>query len=450
MSTDEGANSEVRRSFGWRAFAAVGGMATTFLLSVIVVRSLDLQEAAAFFAILASISLGPLVGRLGLGYNVIRLMGAESDALRRRQIAATHLHATALLSVLSAPFIALIGCVALIGHSDFVPVMVMTALLIAVESTRLILSDIFAATGRVRASVATMHYARNMAALPLVALVVLIAHRPSLLAVIATYCAVSATQVVIALVHARHEVSIFRFSSGVATLRTTIGQGTKLFSLDFSEFMLRQGMVWLATAAFSSLAATQFSATATLATQVTLLDSLFALAVAPTAARLWAAGQKSRVIRILSDAATMNTLIAIVVLTVVATLGPFVLEVAYGPEMRTASSLLLILTAAGAFQACFDGSITLLVISGNITAASRTAVAVLAVALPCACVAAWMGGPIALAVVVLASIATKSICMWLVARKVVGVAPCAHLNPIRAFRQLTSDRDDVAETRATA
>ena len=445
MSKNASANSELRRSFGWRAFAAAGGMVSTFLLSVIIVRTLDLREAAVFFAILASVSFGPLVGRLGLGHNVIRLMGAESDPQKRRRIAGTHLHATAVLSVVTAPVIALLGCNALIGQSDFAPVFVLTSLLIAVESTRLMVSDIFAAAGRVHASVATMHYVRSLLALPLVALVVFATSRPSLVAVLGAYLVVSATQFIVALIHARHEVAIFEFSAGIVTLRTAVVQGTQLFSLDFSEFMLRQGTIWLATVAFSPLAATQYSVAATLALQVVLLDSLCALAVEPPAARLWAAGHKARVVRMLSNAATLNTVVAATAVLLLAVLGPFVLEVAYGSDMRPASTMLLILAASGVFQACFDGSITLLIISGHITAAARTALAVLAVALPSAAVAAWLGGPIALAAVASLSVVAKSLAQWTTARRVTAASPHAHHHLVRAARELMSDREDDAE-----
>ena len=442
MSSNAGANNELRRSFAWRTFAAAGGIASTFLLSVIIVRSLTLLESAAFFAIFASVSFGPLVGRLGLGSNVIRLMGAASDPQVRRQIAGTHLHATALLSVVTAPVIALIGCNVLIGHDDFFPAFVLTSLLIGVESTRLMVSDIFAAVGRVRASVATMHYVRSLLALPLVALVVFTASHPSLVAVLGAYLAVSVTQFVVALAHVRHEVAIFDFATGIGTIKTAVGQGTRLFSLDFSEFMLRQGTIWLATAAFSPLAATQYSAAATLALQVTLLDSLCALAVTPPAARLWAAGEKSRVVRMLSNAATLNVVVALSIVVLLAILGPTVLEVAYGAEMRSASAILLILAASGVFQAYFDGSITLLVVSGHISAAARTAVAVLAVALPATVAAAWVGGPVALATVACLSVVGKSVCQWLTVRDVLAVSPRAHRHVVRAARELMSDRED--------
>jgi O-antigen/teichoic acid export membrane protein len=445
LSIDATANVELRRSFAWRTFAAAAGMASTFLLSVIIVRSLDLHEAAAFFAILASVSFGPLIGRLGLGHNVIRLMRAEPAAEVRRQIAATHLFATMLLTSVSAPVIALIGCHALLGHDNFWPVFVLTTVLIAVESARLMVSDIFAAAGRVRASVATMHYVRTLLTLPLVAMVVFAVHRPSLTAVLAAYLAVSVVQFTVALVHARHDVAPFGLSTGIATLRTAFRQGMLLFSLDLSEFLLKQGTIWLAAIAFSPLAATQYSAAVALAMQVTVLESLCGLAVAPPAARLWAAGKKDQVVRMLSNAATLNTLVAVVAVVFLAILGPFVLELAYGSEMRPASTMLVIVAASGIFQAAFDGSITLLIAGGRITAAARTAIGVMVIALPCAVAAAWLGGPMPLAVVVLLGVAAKSICQWLTARSLVQSPPRAHLHVVRATRELMRDRDDHVE-----
>ena len=160
MTTDLKAKLELRSSFLWRVGAAAGGMASTLLLTVVAVRSLSHQEAATFFAILAALSFGSKIGCLGMGPNVIRLVAAESDAGERRKIAGTHLRAAFVLSGLTAPLIALIGCNGLFGiryscqrspdngpHNHRVGAVM--------------ISDIFAADGRVRASVATMHYVRS-------------------------------------------------------------------------------------------------------------------------------------------------------------------------------------------------------------------------------------------------------------------------------------------------
>ncbi len=440
-----GANRELRQSFTWRTLAAAVGMVSTFALTVIVVRTLDSHEAATFFAILAALSIGPLIGRLGLGPNVIRLIPAEPDPEGRRRIAGVHLRATFLMSCLSAPFIAFVGCNGLLGHRNFWPIFVMTTLLIAIESTRLMVSDIFAATGRVRASVATMHYIRSALVLPIVAAVTYALSRPTLVEVLAAYLAVATLQFTVALVFSRRNIALFGPTGGIRTLRKAIGEGTQLFTLEFSGFMMMQGTIWLATAIFAPLAAAQYAAAATLAMQVTILETLSTLAVTPPAARLWVAGRKDDLVRTLSNASTLNTLIALVVVGLIAAFGPFAIELAYGPAMRPTSTLLLILAASGIIQAIFNVNVTVLIVGGYIRAAARTAAAVLAVALPSAVLAARLGGPLALAIVSSVSVALMSICQWLTARQVLARAPHAHLRPIRAARELMNDQSTTAE-----
>ena len=121
MTTDNKAKLELRSSFLWRVGAAAGGMISTLLLTVVAVRTLNHQEAATFFAILVALSFGSKIGCLGMGPNVIRLVAGEFDAGVRCKIAGTHLRATFLLSCLTAPVIAFIGCNGLLGHSMFLP-----------------------------------------------------------------------------------------------------------------------------------------------------------------------------------------------------------------------------------------------------------------------------------------------------------------------------------------
>lgn len=436
MSTDADANAEVRRSFAWRTLAAAAGMASSFLLTVIIVRTLEPREAATFFAILAALAIGPLFGRFGLGLNVVRLMPAEPDPQARRRIASTHLQATVVLSSLSAPLIALVACNGVFGRPEFVPAFALTALLIVVESTRLMLSDIFAAAGRIAASSATMHYVRSLLVLLFVAFVVLVLHQLSLVAVLETYLAVAVAQLVVALVFARKDVAILPFVIGISTLRAAVGQGVGFFTLEVSTFMMMQGTIWLATAAFTPLHATQYSAAATLAMQVTILESLSALAVAPAAARLWAAGNETGLVRTLSNAATLNAVVVLVIVGVLAGFGPRLLELFYGPELRPAATLLLILAASGIFQAFFNVTITMLEITGHVRAAARTALAVLSVMLPGAVAAAWLGGPVALAVVSSLGVSAMYTGQWLTARRLFDAVPRARGNVARAAREL--------------
>jgi O-antigen/teichoic acid export membrane protein len=436
------AKRELRHSFSLRVAAAGVGMIATFLLTVIVVRSLDPRDTAAFFAILAALQIGSVVGRLGLGPNVIRLIPSEPDAHNRKVIAGTHLRATVLLTIVSAPVIAACATVGLIGHGDFIPCLALTTAMIAIETVRMMLSDIFAAVGRVRASVATMHYIRSMMVVPVIALVAMISPHPTLITMLYTYAAVAGVQLLIALWVARSAVTISG-SRGLGAVRKAIDAGTRLFSLDLTGFVLVSGTIWLANAAFHPLTATHYSAAATIAGQVTILESLAALAVTPPAARLWALGRKREVVRMLSNLATVNVAVTLLVVAVLAAGGDEALEFAYGPSMRDANILLVILAIGGVFQAAFGVNISLLIIAGHINELSRTALVVLVIALPALVAAAFIAGPMALAITSSCGFAALWIAGWLTANRQLDQAPRPHRHLVRAIRELVSRSDVV-------
>jgi O-antigen/teichoic acid export membrane protein len=429
------AKTELRRSFSLRVLAASLGAIATFLLTVIVVRTLDAPDSAVFFAILAALSIGSIVGRLGLGPNVVRLIPAESDRQKRRVIAGTHLKATMLLTAPTAPVVALFASIGLIGHGNFLPVFILTSSIIMIETVRMMLSDIFAGLGRVAASVATMHYLRSIMVVPVVGVVAITFERPTLVTLLATYAAVSAVQLVVALWLGRKEMSLAG-SQGTGALRAAFSAGTRLFSLDVASFTMVAGSIWIANAVFTPDAATRYSAAAAIAMQVTVLESLAAWAVTAPAARLWAAERRQEVVRLLSNLATVNTAVVVVVVGALAMVGGTALEIAYGPSMRSAAVVLVILACGGIFQAAFGVSIAMLIISGHINEVSRTALIVVAVELPAAIAAAHFGGAEALASVSSAGVTLLAASEWLTARKCLDEAPRPHLNVVRAVREI--------------
>lgn len=415
------ATSEMRRSFRWRTSAAAAGLLSTLLLTVVVYRMLDARDAAVFFAILAALSIGPLVGRLGLGPNVIRLVAAEPSRSRRRAIASSHVNATGALSVVSAPVVAMLATWALHGSAHYLPVVLLTTAAIIAESMRLTLSDVFAASGRVRASVATTHHIRSAVVLPVVGVIGLTVSEPTLLEVMTAYTAVSGLQLGVALAVARRDVS-FRAGGSIAALREALSAGARLFTLDLAAFLCLPGTVWLANVVFAPQTAALYSAAATLALQVTVVESLAALAVTPAAARLWAAGERDQVVRVLSAVATLSTAVTVVALGVLTVFGAELLGFAYGPSMREAAALLVTMAAGGIAKTAFGVNVTLLIISGHITAAARTASIVLAVSIPVAVAAGAAGGPVWLATASALSMTAVSVAQWWCTRRVIGVA----------------------------
>lgn len=445
MTADHnGAKSELRRSFSTRVLAAAVGMVATFLLTVIVVRFLNTRDTAAFFGVLAALPIGSIVGRMGLGNNVVRLIPSEPDRQLKRIIAGTHLRATFMMTLPTAPIIALCATVGLIGQQNFVPALLLTTLMVLIESIRMMLSDIFSAVGRVSASVATTHYVRSVIVLPVVAVVAFTVAQPTLVEMLIAYSAVSGAQVLFALIAGRSDIAL-RHAPGLAALRAAIASGSRLFTLELTAFLIVSGTIWLANATLIPHDAKLYAVATTIAIQVTILESLAATAVLPPAARMWVAGRKPEVIRMLSNLSTVNTLITVSVVLVLAFFGGFFLELAYGPALREANILLVILAVGGIPQAALSVNTSLLIIAGHLDAVCRVSLVVLALVVPGAIAAAVFGGALALAIVAACGLASLYIGLWLTARHIFGESPRPHWNVLRAGRELVTERGDVAE-----
>lgn len=441
-----GENSEFRRSLLGRIVAAGGGMIASFLLTIVAVRGLVPHEAAVFFAILAALSIGPLVGRMGLGVNALRRIPAADSEKQKRHLAGTHLLASTLLSTISAPIIAFIGSHALIGYGDFWPVFLLTTLLIAIESIRLMLSDIFAANSRIGWSVATMHYVRSMLAFPLVAALVVIAGQTSLVAVLGTYAAAAGVQFVVALWFAQKNLGLPGLSESLSTIRVAASEGIRLFGIDLSEFLIMQGTIWLSTSLLEPEEATRYALAVTLGMQVVLFKTLALTAVTPPASRLWAEGNKSAAVRILSNAATLGFTVAFILIVFIAALGHWAIGFAYGEDMADTARLLLIIAVGGAIQAGFGASSVLLIVSDHVRQAVVVALGVVVVAVPAAIAAAAWGGATALACVTAVSLAAMYFGQYVNAKLTLGFGARANLHVIRALREfLGRSEGDVRE-----
>jgi O-antigen/teichoic acid export membrane protein len=373
-----------------------------------------------------------------LGPNVVRLIPSEPDPKKKRIIAGTHLRAVILLTLPTAPVIALFATIGLIGHGDFVLAFALTTTMIVIEAVRMMLSDIFAAVGRVRASVATMAYLRSTLALPAVGVIVIVVDRPTLVEMLAVYTAVAGAHLAAALWVGRTDFTTRRIKAGAVSMRTAISAGAGVFTLDLTRFAMGPGTIFLANAVFTPEAATSYSAAATIATQATVLQSLVWLAANPPAARLWAAGHKPDVGRLLANLATATTAVTVLAVTALWVFGDAALEFAYGPSMGEANVLLVTLACPAILQAALSANPNLLIVDGHIKQVSRMALAVLAAALPGTIAAAFLGGPMALAVASAAGMSSLWVGGWLITRRILGWTVLPRANLPQAFRELVS------------
>jgi len=432
---------ELRRSFGLRGLAAVGGLLATFLTTVIAVRSLDPREAVTLLAVLAALMLGPMVGRLGLGQNVLRTLSAQTEPAVARRLAGAHLRTATASTAISAPLVAAAATAGLFGTPQFVPVLVLTALLVVLESVRLMLSDVFAANGMVRSAVATTHHVRSVVVLPgLVACAFLMA-RPTLIAMLVVYVVIAALLIVAVAAPARRCVSLSGRGMPGTTVRAVLAAGIALLTVDVALFVVGRGDVWLAAAVFDATDAAHYSTASTLAFQVCVVDGLASLAMTPIAARMWAGGQRPELLRLLSAVSTLSAAATAVAVLGLVVLGNPVLGVAYGAGFTAAYPVLVLLGLGGLVKVSFGMNVTLLIAMGRLRSAAAVALLVLAVTVPIAVLGAVLFGTAGLAAGTAVAAVALPVGQWLLARRALAdvpgaVAPRAHLDVRRAWQEV--------------
>jgi O-antigen/teichoic acid export membrane protein len=434
-SSDSVVAAEVRSSFVLRMSGATGGLVATLLTTVVVVRTLDTREAVGFLAVLAALMIGPMVGKLGLGQNVIRLLAGERDPDGRRGLTGSHLRASALLAVLSSPIIALVALASLTDLPSYLLAVVLTTVILVAESLRLLLSDIFAAVGDVRGSVGMTHHVRSIVVLVALAAVAALDPHPDLVAFLAVYSVVGCLLVAVGLFRGRHIISLFGRSMHGGAF-TMIGAGVFIFVLDASMFVVGRGDVWLAAAGFAPFDAARYGTVSVLAYQVAVVAGLASLAVMPVVARMWAAGERESVFRLLSATATLATAATTVIVIGLLVFGKLALGIAYGQQFADSYGLLAVLAFGNLGQAAFGYSVPLLLVSGQVKRAVIASFVALAVVVPVAVVAALWFGPVALAFASAAASIVLPLAQWLAARRPHPEAPRPSWNVAAAWQVL--------------
>ncbi|MCZ2825563.1 MULTISPECIES: lipopolysaccharide biosynthesis protein [unclassified Modestobacter] len=430
---------EVRRSFGLRMVVAVLGLLATFLTSVLAVRTLDARAATGFLAVLGALMLGPMVGRLGLGQHAIRAIAAAASPAEVAAQVLAHLRAVALLSVVTAPAVAWVATA--VVRDDRALVVALVAALIVLETLRLTISDVYAAVGRIRWSVAATHHSRSVLALLAMVVVVLVqGGRTTLVALLTVYAATSLVLLAVMLLRLplRARVRGARWWSPMAA---AVAGGAWLFTVELGAFLVGRGDVWLAGWAFPGEQALLYSTASVLAMQVTVLEGLANIAITPVAARLEAQGRRDRVLALLSAAATVSSAVTVVLVAAAWLLAPQVLTL-YGPGLDDAAPYLSVLATGGLGMAVFGSCAVLLVVTGHGRAAARAVGVALLVVLPAAVLAAQLGGPLALALVSAAATVVLFGSYAVVCRRAFGTAPLPGLQLRHSLRVLAGREPD--------
>ena len=430
-----GRSGEVQSSFLLRVGAATLGLAATFVATVVANRSLDARSASIFLAILAALMLGPLIGRMGLGTSAIRQITAATAPGAAGGVAASHLWATLVVSLMTAPLVAVVATAGA-GTSDHRwLIAALTAVIIVVESLRLTMSDVLAAVGSIRLSVLLTHHVRTALSVAVIVTYVNVTDAATLTVFLLVYLVVASLTLVVGLCAVRRVLRP-RGRLDPAAVVAAVRGGMQMFTLALAAFVVGRADVWLAVVLFTAVDASRYSTASVLAFQVTVLESLASMALMPVIATLWHRGDKRQVLRLLNATATLATWTTTLIVLVIWAFGSPLITAAYTQSLAPAYLMLSILVVGGVALAALGGTSALMIVSGNVRPAARVTWLTLAVMAPLAGAAAWWGGPVALAVASAAATVAMIVAQWFTARRLLGVAPHPQWNPLAALRTL--------------
>jgi O-antigen/teichoic acid export membrane protein/GT2 family glycosyltransferase len=426
--------SELRRSYLLRTATAGLGILATFGVTVVALRRLDDRHATVFLSVLAALMFGPLIGRLGLGTRSVQLLAGEA---RRPSddVAAVHLWATAVGSLLVSPIVALFATAALAGRSERWPILGLTAVLVVLESVRLTVSDIMAALGRVGWSVLTTHSVRAIAVVGLVLAMLASGATITLSRLMLLQLAVAGLFLLLSLYRLAAWAPLGRPRSW-RPLVDASRAGLVFLWVDVAFFVSGRADVWLSSWAFSPNLAERYSTASVFAYQVAVPVGLANIALMPTVARLWRLGDRDHLRRLIDAIATVGTVVTGLIVLVLWLAGRPIMAILFGSDLRPAGPLAAILATGIVAFTAVGASTVLLVITGYAARAAIAAFTALAALVPLAIAVAFLGGPRSLAVVSAAATVAFSMSQWVTARRSLGFAPTPSLDVAGAVRTL--------------
>jgi O-antigen/teichoic acid export membrane protein len=394
--------SELRRSLSWRLLVAAVGTVATFALTTVVARTLPPAEVTVFYALLAALMIGPILGRFGLNQWAVR----DLASVRTRQelgaavaLGRHHTRSAAIPAALAAPVISLLF-IAGVSHGRINPWWAVVASVILFgETWRLAMSDVMTGLGQTGWAAALAHQVRAIAVTLAVALHLVVwpgeldLDRLLVLMAVVTGSLASA--------------GLYRLWTMPATpsgrprqldLLALIRRGFPFLVVDLIVVVVARGDVWLAAPTLSEQTAARYGTASVIASQIGIPIGLASLALAPVVAGTVAQGRLDDVERAVRSLATVVAWLLIPGLAVVVVVGRPMLELIYGAPYGAAFPFLVVLMVGNVALALLGAGPVVLLMSGRHWEAMVVAVSWFAFAGPAAIVAAVVGGPMALAV----------------------------------------------------
>ncbi len=430
-------SGEFRRSFVRRILVAPVGTVATFALTAIAARTLGSAELTIFYALLAALTIGPILGRFGLNQRAVRDLAAartRDDLEVAASLARRHVRSALLPQLVAAPVISVLFIAGAASGGIDVGLAVLATIVLAAESCRLTVSDVLTGLGLTGWAALFAHQVRAACVTVAAGLVVVAAPDSlDLRALVEIMAAVTVALAVAGLV--RLWAIPQRPYDG--ELETRIGPllrlGLPFLMVDLVVVVVARGDVWLAARALPAATAALYSTASTLAVQIGTPIGLASVAVAPVVAGYVAQGRFDELESMVRSLSTAVVYLVVPVFIGFVVFGDDLLGLAYGEGFRGAHPYLVTLMVGNLTLATLGVSSIILLMANRHRLAMTLAGTWFAMAAPLVIVTTLVSGPLGLAV----ASASTTVGLYGILAAAVWVTTGIPLLPYRDIRRVT-------------
>ena len=447
--SDPPTSAEFGRSLSWRLLVAPIGTVATFTLTAIAARTLSPGDVTIFYALLAALMIGPILGRFGLNQWAVKDLAslrtrediAAAVALGRRYVISVVGPASVAAPLISVLFISGISH----GRLDLGLVVLATVILFA-ETWRLSVGDVLLGLGQTGWAAALAHQVRA-AAVTLAVLVHMVVAPDQLgLERIMALMAIVTVVLVVGGLYRLWTLPSLPDGPGLELeLPRLLRRGYPFLVVDLIVVVVARGDVWLAGPTLAEDTAARYGTASVLAAQIGVPIGLASVALAPVVAGLVAQRKLDAVEQVVRSLATVVAYALVPVLIVFVFFGRSLLELAYGPPYGDALPYLLVLMIGNVTLALLGAGPVVLLMSGRQRETMVVGGCWFAVAATGAVGAAVVGGAMALALASAMTTVGLYVLLAFTTWAVTGVRLLPYLDPrdIRARHSapLTEVRD---------
>jgi O-antigen/teichoic acid export membrane protein len=397
---DTGTTMSTRRRLlsggGWTLAGRLVVAASGLLTSALLTRLLSSAEVASYLLAVSVVSLGALVGGLGLPQVVVRLV-AQARATSRSSHVRSVLRTAFLIGVPAAVGAGLLYLVAaavldvaiLAGNPGLGAVPWLVALWIAAATVSNLLVETFRGLGDIRTAAAVGGPVSAVLVLGALAGAALAAASVALSDVIVMTVAATLAGVTIAVVVLRRVLARLPRENGEAVAAGSLLRiGTPLFGTGLLLFALTQADLWVVAAVLPAPDLASYAIATRIATLVGLPLLVTNGVLPPLVAELYSRGRRTELERALRKVTLLSAVPALCLAAIFSIAGRPLLDLVYGPHYTAGAGALALLAIGQVVNVCagpcgltlaMSGHQTLLVVITAVTGALTVLALLLAV-----------------------------------------------------------------------